>query len=54
LNLPGGRLGIPRHNATAFGGGRMSTIYEADYIVKRSVAIPFIGHIFAQTSFRPL
>src|SRR5262245_29809801 len=24
LNLPGGRLGIPRHNATAFGGGRMS------------------------------
>src|SRR5262245_528022 len=24
-NLPGGRPGIPRHNAIAFGGGRMST-----------------------------
>src|SRR5215470_18504198 len=24
LNLPGGRPGIPRHNAAAFGGGRMS------------------------------
>src|SRR5262249_28408032 len=26
-NLPGGRPGIPRHNAVAFGGGRMSTTW---------------------------
>jgi hypothetical protein len=29
-NLPGGRPGIPRHNAVAFGGGRMSSLYTQD------------------------
>src|SRR5215510_1548456 len=32
-NLPGGRPGIPRHNAVAFGGGRMSRwIWSKDWL----------------------